>query len=95
MNKTQNKIVNAQFEHPCIRPEIGELLPDYIVNLLADWAADEVEEHLLGCRQCRENYLKVISLPGAARAKKERAAAAAKESSPARGELVRFADFKK
>lgn len=92
MNNSQKKIARAQFEQPCIRPEIGELLPDYIVDLLSDSAAEEVEEHFLSCRQCREDYLRIISIRRLAKAKEKVASKNPQESG---AEVFRIADFKK
>lgn len=51
----------------CNSPAFGELLPDYIAELLADSIEEEVEEHLLDCLHCREKYLKVLSIGNALR----------------------------
>lgn len=49
----------------CNSSALGELLPDYIAELLADPIEEEVEEHLLDCLHCREQYLKVLSIGNA------------------------------
>lgn len=54
----------------CNSPALGELLPDYIAELLADSIEEEVEDHLLDCLHCRENYLKVLSISNALRSAK-------------------------
>lgn len=50
----------------CTRPTLGELLPDYILDLLADPAAEELEDHLLECRHCKDKYLTILRVRGAA-----------------------------
>src|ERR1700753_22520 len=46
----------------CIQPEIGQMLVDYIANELENSIARKVEDHLLPCRSCRENLLKVSKI---------------------------------
>lgn len=45
---------------------MGALLADYIVNLLEDLEAEEVEDHLILCDGCKERYLTVRELRGLA-----------------------------
>jgi anti-sigma factor RsiW len=61
-----NLITETQSREVCTRPALGELLPDYIVDLLEDPAAEEVEDHLLECRHCKERYLTILRIRGAA-----------------------------
>lgn len=50
----------------CQSPAIGAKLPDYIVNLLDDDAAFEVEQHLVDCKYCKHKYLLVLRVQRAA-----------------------------
>jgi hypothetical protein len=54
----------------CTSPAMGELLTDYIAELLADSIQEEVEDHLLDCLHCREKHLKVLSIGNALRSAK-------------------------
>jgi hypothetical protein len=62
MSKNLNSTIKAHHHARCTDPDMRELLPDYIVELLADSAACEVEDHLLFCRRCREDYLSILSV---------------------------------
>ena len=44
----------------CTSPRIGSQLPDYIVDLLDDTAAEEVETHLGDCVHCKRLYVTVL-----------------------------------
>lgn len=44
----------------CLCPAVGSKLPDYIVDLLPDDDAFEVEQHLAECNHCKERYLLVL-----------------------------------
>jgi hypothetical protein len=44
----------------CVHPAVGSKLPDYIVNLLDDNEAFEVDQHLVDCRYCKDKYLFVL-----------------------------------
>jgi hypothetical protein len=59
--------VATQAQKKCTCPTLGEMLPDYVVELLADAACVEVEDHLLDCLHCRKKYLKMLSFIGARR----------------------------
>jgi anti-sigma factor RsiW len=61
-----NLITETQSREVCTRPALGARLPDYIVDLLEDLAAEEVEDHLLECRHCKERYLTILRVRGAA-----------------------------
>ena len=45
----------------CVCPELGSQLPAFIVGLLADNAAFQVEQHLVKCVHCKKMYLSVLS----------------------------------
>lgn len=44
----------------CIHPAVGSKLPDYIVDLLNDDEAFEVDQHLVDCKYCKDKYLFVL-----------------------------------
>lgn len=44
----------------CTSPEVGTLLPDYIVDLLDDEECEAVERHLNSCPRCKDHYLTVL-----------------------------------
>lgn len=68
MSETLKKFAKAHHHAQCIDTHIRELLPDYMVELLVDTAAEEeVEEHLIFCRRCREDYLKFLGIRSSAR----------------------------
>lgn len=67
MTTSSPYLIKAQYREECTCPALGELLMDYVVDLLKDSAAAEVEEHLLDCLHCRETYLKMLSLEGPCR----------------------------
>lgn len=67
MSKHPETNTTAHPHDRCINPDMRELLPEYMVELLTDAAAEEVEEHLLFCRYCREDYLKILGMRGRAR----------------------------
>lgn len=69
MNTYHNQMTGAQFREACICPATGSLLPDYILDLLEDTVAEKVEEHLVNCRSCKETYLTILRIRGAARRK--------------------------
>lgn len=75
MNKHLNKITKLKFQERCICPDVGELLSHYIVDLLSDSAAEEVEEHLIFCRFCREKVLRMDKIRSAAQADKTKVGA--------------------
>jgi anti-sigma factor RsiW len=61
-----NLITETQSREVCTCPSLGARLPDYIVELLEDLAAEEVEDHLLECRHCKERYLTILRIRSAA-----------------------------
>jgi len=62
MNTMSHHMIKAYYQEECIYPALGEMLPDYVVELLEDTAAAGVEDHLLDCLHCRETYLKMLTL---------------------------------
>jgi hypothetical protein len=60
----------------CSCPVLGSKLPDYIVDLLDDNDAFQVEQHLVECQVCKENYLTVLRVQSEALRKREEITAA-------------------
>lgn len=54
---------------PCKSPDVGSLLPKYFADLLDDPACEEVERHLEDCGHCKSQYLTLLSVLRAGRAK--------------------------
>jgi anti-sigma factor RsiW len=44
----------------CTAPEVGKLLPAYIVDRLKDSECEKVEIHLAGCDCCKGHYLTML-----------------------------------
>lgn len=44
----------------CTAPKIGSRLPDYILDLLDDKTAAEVDTHLANCLHCKRLYVTVL-----------------------------------
>jgi len=65
----------------CIAPNIGALIPEYIVALLAEDDVETVRNHLLACVPCRQRYLTVVRVREAAQ--EARRQAERKSSEPA------------
>ena len=95
---TNSHLIEAQYRDDCTYPTLGEMLPDYVVELLGDSASAAVEDHLLDCLHCRETYLKMLRID----APRRRDAAApggvparASEATPAPTgrNVIRMADF--
>jgi hypothetical protein len=51
----------------CERPDISGRLYAYLDDPINEPAADDIEEHLLGCRDCREFFLMTLKLRHAGR----------------------------
>lgn len=62
MNMKQHEFAAAQSSGVCADPVVGERLFIYFSNPLEDPAAEEVEDHLLDCRHCRNILLTMLSL---------------------------------
>lgn len=62
----------SHVEDPCTCPEVGSLVPDYIVELLDDSTSVMVEEHLADCEYCKHRYVTVLRIRAAAALKKNR-----------------------
>jgi anti-sigma factor RsiW len=62
-----NQVTGTQSVEVCTCPAVGALLPDYIVELLEDPAAEKVERHLVDCRHCKERYLTILRARARAR----------------------------
>ena len=72
----------------CDRPDISGRVYAYLDDPINEPAAEDIEDHLLGCRDCRELVLMALNLRRAAR----RASLAEGEEN---AEVVRLADFRK
>ena len=53
---------NSPFVIACTSPASGEKLPAYIVDLLNDQEALEIEQHLAECDFCKERYLLMLAV---------------------------------
>jgi anti-sigma factor RsiW len=62
MNKKQHTATVARRLKPCVCPKVGDLLPDYIVELLSTEAAKAVREHLLICDRCADDYTRILKI---------------------------------
>jgi hypothetical protein len=60
-----HQTTEARSKEVCVSPVVGAKVPDYIVELLDESAAEEVEDHMLVCLHCKERYLTVLRLRGA------------------------------
>ncbi len=54
----------------CSCPTLGCKLPDYIVDLLDEEDAYQVEQHLVECQGCKERYLAVLRIRSEALARR-------------------------
>ncbi|HKU76871.1 MAG TPA: zf-HC2 domain-containing protein [Pyrinomonadaceae bacterium] len=64
-----NTILEDDFMHMggCDRPDVSGRLYAYLDDPINEPAADEIEDHLLDCRDCRESFLTALNLRSAAR----------------------------
>ena len=62
MSTNLHPSIEAQSEEACIDPAVGSLLPDYIVDLLEEEAAEQVDQHLIDCQTCKEKYLAILRI---------------------------------
>lgn len=97
MSNNQDTHAGGGSPEPCVSPEVGNLLPDFIAELLSAEEAEEVRAHFGVCGRCAEDYHHTMSLR--VTAQKLFAAAAAASGPPARkggGPVVRhISDYKK
>jgi anti-sigma factor RsiW len=66
MNSRQLDRIKGQLYVTCVNPVIEERVFAYITDELEDSAVEEVEDHLLECRHCREFFLIMLSVRGEA-----------------------------
>lgn len=93
-NLSEQETGETQRRGACTHPTLGERLSAYIVGLLEDTEAKEIEDHLLDCRSCREFFSSVLSMRGEAR--KMNATRIGTDESTANGtKVLRLADFRK
>lgn len=57
---TASPIKLVRSKEGCLAPEVGSLLPDYIVDLLDDATAEKIERHLVDCQFCKERYHTIL-----------------------------------
>jgi hypothetical protein len=94
MNKNHHEFNEAQSDEACTYPHAGGRLADYLADPLESPVAQEVEDHLLECRYCREFFLAVLSIRGEARMVKTMSGNA-DESPSGDANVMRLSDFKK
>lgn len=94
MKNSECKFPKPEFPKACTSPAVGRRLSAYIVGLIEGPEAEELEEHMLGCRSCREFYSVVSSMRGEAR-KMNNAREGADESAAKGARVLRLADFRK
>ncbi|HEY6803053.1 MAG TPA: zf-HC2 domain-containing protein [Pyrinomonadaceae bacterium] len=69
---TENfNITHSQNADVCRNPDLGILVPDYILELLDDASCLIVEQHLAECVHCKERYLTVLRMRATACFKKQ------------------------
>ncbi|HEU4598015.1 MAG TPA: zf-HC2 domain-containing protein [Pyrinomonadaceae bacterium] len=66
-NIKHHEFAAVQSSGVCTNPAVGDRLFIYLNNPLEDPSAEAVEDHLLGCRHCRNILLKMLSLQKEAR----------------------------
>lgn len=94
MNTSQHKHPVAHVSVSCAKPGIRQHLSIYITDPLDDPLAEEVEDHLLDCRHCREFFMTMLQLRDEARRQKEaRGGGNGRPSNEAK--VFSLADFKK
>lgn len=62
MNKNQLDYTEVQSYAICTNPPIQERVFAYIADQLDGSGAEEVEDHLLECRDCREFFLTMLNV---------------------------------
>jgi anti-sigma factor RsiW len=62
----ESQIDTSRTKGFCTNTEIGARLPDYVLDLVDDSEAEEIERHLTECIFCKENYLTVLRARGTA-----------------------------
>jgi len=81
----------SQVEGGCERPGISGRLYAYLDDPINEPAADDIEEHLLGCRDCREFFLMALKLRRAGR----QARVTDAEEVASSADVVSIAEFRK
>lgn len=69
---SKRKLAQAHVSGTCSNPVVGERVSAYVTDPLGDPSAEEVEDHLLDCRHCRDFFLVLLSLRDEARRTKNR-----------------------
>jgi hypothetical protein len=94
MHINLHHIVETQSGEECADPTMRKLIAAHVVELLEDSAAAEVGDHLLDCLHCRETYLRMHLILGAA-PDSIPARSAGDESALKRAKVVSIADFRR
>jgi anti-sigma factor RsiW len=71
MDTNTHEHAEAHLGGSCAKPELRERLSIYILNPLEDPSAEEVEDHLLDCLECREQLMSMLRLRSAMRRTKK------------------------
>lgn len=94
MKKVLRESSEAQFCGKCTETSIQEQVFSYLADDLEDSAAEEVEDHLLECRHCREFFLAMLNTRGeASMAQSASGGGTGRVSND--GSVPRLADFRK
>lgn len=70
-NNNNNHHASSPIAIACVSPNTGEKLPAYIVDLLNDEEAFEVEQHLVDCKLCKKRYLLMLRVRSEALVRRE------------------------
>lgn len=95
MNTSKHQFAEAQVNGVCENPDVRERLPVYITNPLEDPSANEVEDHLLDCRHCRELFVMMLRLHNEARSAKNLRGGGGNGRAANEAQVLRLADFRK
>jgi hypothetical protein len=87
MNTKLNRATEETVGVVCCQPAIRKRLFEYVVDPLRYQGAEEVEDHLLDCRDCREFVDAMIGMRAVARRLDEAGSSGSR--------VTRIADFRK
>ncbi len=94
MSTNNNGFAKTQHGGSCTDPQVGEGLSAYITDPLEE-GAEDVEDHLLNCRPCREFYLTMLDILDEARAKNGARGGSNNGHTPDEEATPSLADFRK